>query len=80
MDKEFDYQGHRVYVRVREVWEEMPGLTSGLWRANVAVQREGADWSEVGHLKPFRDPDSAYAAAEAKGRAFVDSLPTHRGV
>ncbi|WP_126376281.1 hypothetical protein [Achromobacter spanius] len=74
MDKEFDYQGHRVYVRVREVSGEMPGFTTGLWRANVTVQPEGADWVQVGNGLEFADSVSAYEDGEARGKAFVDGL------
>lgn len=80
MDKEFDYQGHRVYVRVREVSGEMPGFTTGLWRANVTVLQEGADWSDVGVGVPFGDPESAYAEGEARGKAFIHGLPVRKAL
>ncbi|KNE23854.1 hypothetical protein [Achromobacter spanius] len=80
MDKEFDYQGHRIYVRVREVSGEMPGFTTGLWRANVTVQPEGADWVQVGNGMEFADSLSAYEDGEARGKAFVDGLAAHKVV
>ncbi|MCD0495941.1 hypothetical protein LP085_03665 [Achromobacter sp. MY14] len=78
MDKEFDYQGHRVYVRVREVSGEMPGFTTGLWRANVTVQPQDADYEQVVSGIAFPDPNSATADGEARGRAFVDALTANK--
>lgn len=75
MDKEFDYRGHRVYLRVREVSGEMPGFTTGLWRANVTVQPEWADWSDVGLGMPFGDPEAACLDGEARAKSFIDGLP-----
>lgn len=79
MDKEFEYRGCRVYVRVRELSGETLGLTTGMWRAGVTVQPERADWEEVGNGMPFADPDAAYRNGEARGRAFIDALPFATG-
>jgi hypothetical protein len=78
MDTEFEYQGCRVYVRVREISGETVGFRTGLWRANVIVQPEGGDWIDVGDGGPFGDPKAARADGEVRGRAFVDgrSAPT----
>lgn len=75
MDKEFEYRGCRVYVRVRELSGETLGFRTGMWRANVTVQPEGADWEDVGNGPPFPDPDSAYRDGEARGKASVDAMP-----
>ncbi len=74
MDTEFEYLGCRVYVRVREISGETLGFRTGLWRANVVVQPEGSDWTEVGDGGPFGDPQAACADGEARGRAFIDGL------
>ncbi|WP_129240893.1 hypothetical protein [Achromobacter veterisilvae] len=79
MDKEFEYRGCRVYVRVHEITGETPGSLSGLWRAHVTVQPQGTDWAEVGNGMPFPDPDSAYEDGEVRGKAFIDGLPLHKG-
>lgn len=71
MDNEFDYLGHRIYVRVREISGERPGFTTGLWRANVTVQAQGADWEEVGNGMPFTSPQAATEDGEARGTAFL---------
>lgn len=79
MDREFDYQGHRVCVRVREVFGQMPGFTTELWLASVTVLQEGADWSDVGIGMPFGDPDAAYMDGEARGKSFIDDVPASKG-
>lgn len=76
MDKEFDYRGCRVYVRVRELSGETLGFTTGMWRASVTVQPEEADWEDAGCGLPFADPDSACRDGEARGRAFIDASPS----
>ena len=78
MDREFDYQGHLVCVRVREVSGETPGFTTGLWLASVTVLPEGADWSDVGLGMPFGNPDAAYMDGEARGKSFIDGLPMNK--
>lgn len=74
MDTEFEYQGCRVYVRVREISGETLGFRTGLWRANVTVQPEGCDWIEVGDGGPFGDSQTASTDGEVRGRAFIDGL------
>lgn len=79
MDTEFEYLGCRVYVRVRELSGEVLGFTTGLWRANVTVQPQDADYEEVADGIAFPDPKSATADGEARGRAFIHALTASKG-
>lgn len=76
MDQEFDYRGCRICVRVREISGETLGFTTGMWRASVVVLPEGADWEDAGQSLPFGDPESACRDGEARGKAFIDALPS----